>query len=448
MSLTAIREILKALHQEKLFSLIEPLSSKDQERVLQDLQAIDIEGLEAQKQLLRQKADFQGPLHPVRSYKHSQNCENHVEKGLKCLEQGQVACLVVAGGQGTRLGSQAPKGCFKVSPVRQKSLFQLIAEKTLAAGVRAGRLLSLVIMTSPDNRLETEAYFKENDLFGLAPEQLFFIQQDTLPFLTPEGDLFFSDKGRLAQGPDGNGSSLQVLASSGVLAQLKKQGVEFLNYILVDNPLADPFDPLLVGFHAEKKADVTLKCIERIDPLEKVGLIVEAEGKVIVKEYSEISAEDQLESFSLANISLFCFSIDFVERTSHVKLPLHAAFKSSSKVSADGTVVKRDAPSIWKFEKFIFDLLAFSQKTAILVYPREECFAPLKQLSDLPMIQQRMTQQDREKMTALTGRPYQSHEIERSYYYLPKEMRMKLKAYPPKDEAYLPGFLEIKNFLQ
>lgn len=448
MSLTAIREILKVLKQEKLLSLIEPLPANVQERVFKDLQAIDLKVFEEQKALLRLKETPQVPLEPVRAFELSQNRTDLLEKGLRLIEQGKVACLVVAGGQGTRLGSKAPKGCFPVSAMRQKSLFQLIAEKTAAAGVRAGRLLPLVIMTSPDNRQETEAYFKEKGFFGLAPEQLYFIQQDTLPFLTPEGDLFFSEKGKLAQGPDGNGSSLQVLSKSGVLGQLKKQGVEFLNYILVDNPLADPFDPLLVGFHAEKKADVTLKCIQRTDPSEKVGLIVQAEGRVIVKEYSEIAAGEIQEGFSLANISLFCFSLDFAERTRTAKLPLHAAFKSSSRVLEDGTVIQGDAPSIWKFEKFIFDLLAFSRNTAILVYPREECFAPLKQLSDLPVIHKMMTHQDRGTMRALIGKEYDSVEIERSYYYLTHDMQMKLKAFPPKDEAYLPGFLEIKNFLQ
>jgi UDP-N-acetylglucosamine/UDP-N-acetylgalactosamine diphosphorylase len=448
LSLTAIREILKVLKQEKLLSLIEPLPSNLQERILKDLQAIDFRVFEDQRALLKLKEHPKVPLEPVRSFEFSQNRSDLIEKGLGSIEQGKVACLVVAGGQGTRLGSQAPKGCFPVSAVRQKSLFQLIAEKTVAAGVRAGRLLSLVIMTSPENRQETEAYFKNNAFFGLAPDQLHFIQQDTLPFLTANGDLFFSEKGKLAQGPDGNGSSLQVLSKSGVLDQLKKQGVEFLNYILVDNPLADPFDPLLVGYHAEKKADVTLKCIQRTDPAEKVGLIVQAEGKICVKEYSEIAAGEVLEEFTLANISLFCFSLAFAERTSTVKLPLHAAFKSSSRVLEDGTVIQGDAPSIWKFEKFIFDLLAFSRNTALLVYPREECFAPLKQLSDLPIIQKRMTHQDREKMRALIGKEYESKEIERSYYYLTHDMQMKLKAFPPKDEAYLPGFLEIKNFLQ
>lgn len=447
MSPTTVRDLLSALQQEQLIPLIEALSPADQKSILNRLQAIDLDLLHQQRTVLDHPSSSQASFKPPEFYEHVQNVTGIEEKGLKLIEEGKVACLVVAGGQGTRLGSKAPKGCFPVSVERQKSLFALIAEKTIAAGLRAERLLHLIIMTSPDNREDTEAFFQSHDLFGLAREQLHFIQQDTLPFLTPEGDLFFSEKGRLAEGADGNGASLQVLVRSGVLDLIKEQGVEFLNYILVDNPMADPFDPFLVGYHADQKADVTLKCVERIDTTEKVGIIVQEEGKIVVKEYSELPDGVSTEAFSLANISLFCFSLDFAEKTANVRLPLHAAFKSSPRLLADGTVTKEDTPSIWKFERFIFDLLAFANRTAILVYPREECFAPLKKLSDLPLVQEVMTRQDRNLMRQLTGKRYETKEIERSYYYLNNDKQMKLKAFPPIDQAYLPGFLEIKNYL-
>lgn len=447
MNPTTVRDLLRALKQEQLIPLIETFSPSDQESILSSLQAIDLDLLRQQRAVLDHQLPSQGSLQPPEDYEYVQNVSALEAEGLKLIEEGKVACLVVAGGQGTRLGSKAPKGCFPVSVERQKSLFALIAEKTIAAGIRASRLLHLIIMTSPDNREDTEAFFQTHSLFGLAPEQLHFIQQDTLPFLTPEGDLFFSEKGRLAEGADGNGASLQVLAKSGVLDRLKKQGVEFLNYILVDNPMADPFDPFLVGYHADQKADVTLKCVERMDAAEKVGIVVQEEGKILVKEYSELPQGVNTNAFSFANISLFCFSLDFAEKTVNVRLPLHAAFKSSPRLLPDGTVVQEDTPSIWKFERFIFDLLAFAKRTAILVYPREECFAPLKKLSDLPLIQEVMTRQDRMHMQKLTGKRYETNEIERSYYYLNNDKQMKLKAFPPLDQAYLPGFLEIKNYL-
>lgn len=447
MSLTTVCDLLKALHQEKLVPLIENLSSQDLERLLNALQAVSWETLLQQQAVLQEKIPSQSHFQQPDAFDYIQDCSGIEQKGLQLIQEGKVACIVVAGGQGTRLGSAAPKGCFPISVERKKSLFELIAEKTRSAGDRAGRLLPLIIMTSPDNRKETESFFQKNSLFGLAPEQLYFIQQDTLPFLTPEGELFFLDKGMLAAGPDGNGGSLQVLAKSGILEKLKKQGVKYLNFILVDNPLADPFDPSLVGYHALQKAEVTIKCVERIDETEKVGILVQEKGRVKVKEYSELSLVDQAERFTLANISLFCFSITFAEKTVNAHLPLHAAFKSSPQMLADGTVVKRDEPSIWKFERFIFDLLDFSERTAILVYPRESCFAPLKKLSDLPVIQDVMIRQDRKMMHELTGKIYDTKEIERSYYYLNHDKLMKLKAFPPIDKAYLPGFLEIKNFL-
>lgn len=447
MNPTIVREILRKLQQEKLIPLIEGLPASDQERLLKKLQGINLETLLQQKAVLENQAHIHGLLEPPEIFERVQNCSGMEKVGLQLIQEGKAACLVVAGGQGTRLGSTAPKGCFPVSVERQKSLFALIAEKTIAAGIRAGRLLHLVIMTSPDNRDETEAFFKAHAFFGLALEQLHFIQQDTLPFLTPEGDLFFSEKGKLAEGPDGNGASLQILARAGVLDQLKKEGVEYISYILIDNPLADPFDPFLIGYHAIQKAEVTLKCVERIDIEEKVGIIVQEEGKILVKEYSELTAEERSDRFPLANISLFCFSLAFAEKTVNARLPLHAAFKVSSRLLADGAVIKGDIPSIWKFERFIFDLLPYANRIALLVYPRDVCFAPLKKLSDLPQIQEVMTRQDRNQMLQLTGKKYETNEIERSYYYLNDDKQMQLKACPPIDKAYLPGFLEIKNFL-
>ena len=311
---------------------------------------------------------------PFNDYHHS-GSETHRTSGKKLLAEGKVGCLIVAGGQGTRLSYQAPKGTFPVSVIKKKSLFQLFAEKTIAAGKQVNRQLPLAIMTSPLNHAATLAFFRENRNFGLAEEQLFFFMQDELPFLDNAGHLLLNQDHLLAKGPDGNGSSLKGFVNSGIWDTWSKNGVEYLNYILVDNALADPFDAEFIGFHAAEKADITVKCVERTIPDERVGLLVKTNAGVAVVEYSEMNTEERREilpngqlKHRCTNISLFCFSMNFVKSASSVKMPWHFAAKP----------IYLNGPTAWKFETFIFDYFALAKNIQALLYPRDQTFAPLK----------------------------------------------------------------------
>lgn len=292
-----------------------------------------------------------------------------IAQGEERLKHGELGAILLAGGMGTRLGFPHPKGMFPIFP--NVTLFEIFAKKTLEASKRAKRPLNLAIMTSRENDRETQAFFQHNQRFGLAEEQLVFFQQGLLPMQNDQGE----DLPVLA--PDGNGLVFKHFVQSGLYALWQAKGIEYLNIVLVDNPLADPFDANLLGFHVEQQADVTVKCIARDNPEEKVGLIIRSEGQVRVQEYSEISDEEKKGRLPngqlkhpLANISLFCLSMPFVAKLATQTFPIHKAQKPLE--------LAPSSPLAWKQEYFIFDLLPFAQKPALLVYPRAQVFAPLK----------------------------------------------------------------------
>jgi UDP-N-acetylglucosamine/UDP-N-acetylgalactosamine diphosphorylase len=356
---------------------------------------------------------------PLLTFDKADNERDCESLGWQLLQEGKCACLVVAGGQGSRLNFSGPKGAFPFSSVKNKSFFELLADRCRAASARVNRPIPLVIMTSEENRHETEDFFRSHHLFGLIPEQLHFYTQGSLPQLTEEGELAKNAQGEVIYGPDGNGGALKSFVESGVASTLQKQGVEYFTFHIIDNALADPFDPLLFGFHAKRHADVTVKSVSRINSEEKVGVLVVENGKTAVKEYSEISISS--DAYSLANISLYCFSLSFAFYVAQMNMPIHKAFKKS----------------LWKFEYFIFDLLAFSRKTEVLLYPRASTFAPLKELQDVEIVRQAMQKADQALLFALTGKTYSCQEVDRAFYYLSPSQKEEIKAHPPQDEPYI-----------
>lgn len=292
----------------------------------------------------------------------------------------KMGVLILAGGQGTRLGFDGPKGCFELNLKKKKSLFEILFEKVKAKGDH----LSIAIMTSPINHDETLAFFEKNSWFGYSKEGIDFFQQELMPTCDEEGNVFLESPNQIAQAPAGNGKALFHLQSSPIWEKWRAKKIECIQVIPVDNPLADPFDGELLSCHETAKVDLALKCIERGDPQEKLGVLVTKQGRLVVQEYSELSEEVKKEHlvFSLGHSGLFSCSMDFIEHlvSESFSMPWHLAHKKGNRAFLASDGWQAEEIWAWKFETFIFDIFPHTSSYQVVIGDRKKCFAPLKNL--------------------------------------------------------------------
>lgn len=451
MNENAIFAHLSHLRQKHLLVGFDRLSPEQKEQFGQQVQKYDKALLHRQHDLLFSKPKEKDLFEPIQNFARAGSDADRA-LGEERIRQGKVACLILAGGQGSRLGVNGPKGAVAVSPIKGKSLFQLFAERCRSASVRAGRPLHLAVMTSPLNHTATKEFFASHDYFNLPMSHLHFFEQSVLPFCDDRGNWLLERVGKVAEGPDGNGNALNLLYESGLYEQWLADGVEYINVILVDNPLADPFDPELIGYHFRMKADVVIKAVPRLSANEKMGVVGRRNGKTCVVEYSELSDADMLAvdvdgspRYSIANTSLFSFHMDFIQKIATDRdcvLPLHLARKQAPVMltTAQGSCI--ELVKIWKFETFIFDLLPFAQHVEVLLYPRGLSYAPLKNASgekSLKTVQEALLAFDRHIYSTLSGLPSPStpFELHPSFYYPTSEIAMRWKGRELPSDSYV-----------
>ena len=322
------------------------------------------------------------------------------ESGLKLISENKVGVVLMAGGQGTRLGSSAPKGCYDIGLPSHKSLFQLQAERIgrlehLASKQHGKEAVDVTvpwyIMTSGPTRKPTEQFFEENKYFGLNRNNVLFFEQGVLPCISMDGKILLESKGKVAVAPDGNGGLYQALIGSGIVSDMQKRGVQHIHAYCVDNCLVRVADPTFIGFSAEKEVDIATKVVRKRNAKESVGLILQKNGKPDVVEYSEIDSasceakdpkDSNLLKFRAANIVNHYYSFKFLESIpdwAH-RLPHHVAKKKIPSVDEKGEQVKPEKPNGIKLEQFVFDCFPFlsMDKFACMEVKREDEFSPLK----------------------------------------------------------------------
>lgn len=308
-----------------------------------------------------------------------------IARGEELLAAGRVGFVLVAGGQGSRLGFDGPKGAYEIGPVTSKSLFEWHAARIQAAGTRHGFKPRWYVMTSAANDAATRAFFDAHGHFGFDPADVFLFQQDMLPALDPEGKIVLAAPGELFLAPNGHGGTLAALKSSGALADMAAHGIDQLSYFQVDNPLGRHADPLFIGLHDLAAAEMSSKVVAKRDAAEKVGVLGLLNGVLGCIEYSDLSddlrnATDERGEllFNAGNIAAHVIRRDFVEALTDggdLDLPWHVARKNLKCISADGQPAER--PGV-KFETFIFDALARTSASVVLEVLREEEFSPVK----------------------------------------------------------------------
>ncbi|MFP4105971.1 MAG: UTP--glucose-1-phosphate uridylyltransferase [Phycisphaerae bacterium] len=394
----AVAETLRKHDQEHVLRFFDELDASQQEALLNQISQIDFDRLEELiEQYVKNEPEVEIPsqieppeIVPARPVDETSATEQAAgwERGEQLLREGKVAAFVVAGGQGTRLGYEGPKGCFEVTPIARKSLFQVFAEQILAASGTYGKTIPWYIMTSPINDVATRAFFRQHNYFGLDPDDVFFFTQGTLPSINYDGKLMLAEKNRLATNPDGHGGSLAALARSGALEDMAGRGVELISYFQVDNPLVKVIDPLFLGLHSLREAEMSAKCLPKRDPMEKLGNFCLVDGNVTVIEYSDLPEElarqtlpDGRLKFSAGSIAIHAFSRSFVERLNEggtCRLPLHRADKEVPHLDAEGQLVEPEEPNAVKLEMFVFDAMPLAEECVILETEREQEFSPVK----------------------------------------------------------------------
>ena len=311
--------------------------------------------------------------------------------GEDLVRAGGVAAFTVAGGQGTRLGWDDPKGTFPATPISDKSLFQLFAEQLRATEHRYGTAVPWYIMTSVTNHAVTQDFFEAHDFFGLGRGNVTLFSQGMMPSFDFKGNLLLAEPHTLATNPDGHGGSLTALARSGALADMARRGVTQISYFQVDNPNVRCVDPLFLGLHLQDGAEMSSKMIRKVDPKEKVGVFCTVAGRPHVIEYSDLPdalAERRDENgalhFDAGSIAIHIIEVAFARRLTEGKgdrlaLPFHRAEKVVPYVDpATGEQVNPAQPNAVKLERFIFDALPLAKRTVILETDRVEEFAPIK----------------------------------------------------------------------
>ena len=390
------KKLLRRHNQSHLLAFWEQLNAAERQNLLAQIQQLDFPKIDdwVANFVKKSAAEVGAELAPAWSYspagadaEQKRKYGKAVELGKELIRRSKVAALVVAGGQATRLGFDGPKGNFPVSPVKNKTLFQIFAESIAAVSEKYQAVCPWYIMTSPLNYAETTEVFRSNNYYGLRGSDVFIFQQGTLPNFGFDGKILLADKANIACSPDGHGGSLKALHKSGALEDMKRRGVELISYWQVDNPLVNIFDPLFIGLHALDEAEMSSKALVKAGPKEKVGNFCLVNGKVIVIEYSDFPEKiaekrnpDGSLVFELGSIAIHIINMSFVERLNagELSLPLHRAVKKIPHVDRQGRCVEPAELNAIKLESFVFDALPLASKSIILQTVRSEEFSPIK----------------------------------------------------------------------
>ena len=394
-------EAFAAAGQSHLLRRLDQLSGDQATRFQRDLEQLDLPVLERLWNAEDQCEDHKSPEPPVLVELVDRAVRvDALSRGQALMAEGKVACLTVAGGQGSRLGWDGPKGTFPSGPITGDSLFAQFAGQIERETKRYGQPVPWCIMTSPLNHESTVAFFEQHHHFGLDPSTVHFFTQGVMPSVDQvSGEVLLAGPDAIAFNPDGHGGTLRALANSGLLSHLRRQGVEHMSYFQVDNPLVRALDPIFLGLHIDdsvSSGEVTSKAVAKRSADEKVGVFGVQDGQLTVLEYSDldpkvcqaIDSEGKLK-FRAGNMAVHAFGLDFLDRLMNgTGLPFHRAIKKVPFFDeSTGAIQDPSAPNAVKYETFIFDALPLATRPLVVEADRTEEFAPIKNAEGADSVQ-------------------------------------------------------------
>ena len=386
-----IKKKLKKYSQEHLLNNFENLSEEKQKRLLDQIENIDFDLIKKLYDTTQnisteiQDAEIK-PIEFLDKEKLYDDYKKYKEIGEKAIRTKKLAAVTMAGGQGTRLGHDGPKGTYDIGLESHKSLFELLSEGLKEQGKKYGVIIPWFIMTSRENNDATVEFFAKHRYFGYEKDKnIFFFKQGELPMIDTEGKILIGEDGLIKEAANGHGGIYEALVKNGMTKKMRELGVEWVFIGGVDNCLVKMVDPVLMGIAIDKNVTAAGKSVVKANPQEKVGVFCKRNGRPSVVEYTEIPKEmseatDENGNLIYGESHILCnlFNIDAIERMGSKPLPYHIAFKKATYIDKDGNKVVPDGPNAYKFEAFLFDAFGELDDMAILRVKREEEFAPVK----------------------------------------------------------------------
>ncbi len=411
-NLRNLKDKLAAIGQDHLLRFHGELSPPSRDRLVSQIEAMDLDGIpRLVDRYVRNAPQVELPpsIEPAPYYPHRPGSAGRKWSpgefravGESLLKRGKVAAFTVAGGQGSRLGFEGPKGMYPAGAVTRRTLFQFFADGLRAAGKKYGAPVPWYIMTSPLNHDATVAYFESNEFLGLDARDVMFFPQGVMPsFELGSGKILLAAKDEIATNPDGHGGSLKALFTSGAIDGMRERGIQHISYFQVDNPLVRVVDPVFLGLHAsapDSSGEMSSKMIPKVGPEEKLGVFCSVKGRVEIIEYSDLPrslAEQRLSDGSLrfiaGSIAVHALSVDFVAKLNtdtEFTLPYHRAEKKIPHVNlTTGQAVQPTANNGVKLERFVFDALPLCRSSIVYETSRAEEFAPIKNATGVDSVE-------------------------------------------------------------
>ena len=384
------KKILEKYNQEHILKSYERLNEADKEKLLEQVLRIDFEQILNLYEKTKEKVEFKdSKIEPVPSVDSAtlleQERKKYTEVGEEIIKSGKLAAVTMAGGQGTRLGHNGPKGTYDLGLPSHKSLFEILCDGLKETWNKYGTVVPWYIMTSRENNDATVKFFEDNNYFGYPKDAVTMFKQGELPMVDEDGKLIIDENGFIKEAADGHGGIFESLYRNGALDDMKKRGIEWIFVGGVDNPLVRMTDVMFTGFAAANNYKAASKTIVKAYPEEKVGVFCKKDGKPYVIEYTEISEEMANERndknelvYGDGHMLLNIFNIDILEQIASSKLPYHSAHKKSSFMNENGEIIKPESPNAYKFEAFLFDAFTLLPEVGLYRGKREEDFSPVK----------------------------------------------------------------------
>lgn len=388
--LEEVKKILKKYNQEHLLVCYEKLSEENKEMLLNQILSIDFDLMNDLYEKTKQEIDMgNDEISPIgyadKSKLSNQEYQELDQLGVNAIKAGKLAVLTMAGGQGTRLGYNGPKGTFDLGLESHKTLFELMCDTLKEAKDKYGIYVPWYIMTSNENNKQTTEFFESHNYFGYPKEDIKFFVQGELPMIGTDGKVLVNENGLIKLAADGHGGVFDAMIKSNVLGDMQKRNIEWIFVGPVDNPLVNMVDSVLVGLAEKNKCTAAGKSVVKANPEERVGVFCTRNGKPSVVEYTEITSEmaNQRDAngelvYGESHINCNLFNIERINMIAKNKLPYHSAFKKAKYIDENGQLIESTKPNAYKFEAFIFDAFTSLDSMAILRVKREDEFAPVK----------------------------------------------------------------------